>query len=348
MAANSTPLLVSSLMHAEFDSRADLHTVSVVIPVYNGEHTLEAVVLELLRFADGSRTPAGFSFRVSEIILVHDSGGDRSDDVIRSLAASSELVRAVWLSRNFGQHAATLAGISSSSGEWIATLDEDGQHDPDDIAGMLDAALANRAQVVYARPTNPPPHGALRNWASRTAKRVATRVLIRGNASQYNSYRLILGSVGRTVAEYAGAGAYLDVALGWMVSRYATAPTLLRGETRTSGYTVRGLIGHFWRLVISSGTRALRIVSALGVVVALVGVGFAVWVILAKVTTGIDAEGWASTIVILLITSGAVLLSLGVIAEYVGVNVNRAMGKPPYLIVADPELGPLGSSRRVL
>jgi len=329
-------------MDLAVDTSIAPHTISVVIPVYNGEATLGGVVEEILKTAVLSITPKGRPYRTTEIVLVYDNGTDRSDEKIRELARTSPVIRPIWLSRNFGQHAATLAGVSSSKGDWIVTLDEDGQHNPADIGNFLDIAMDSRAQVVYARPTNPAPHGFLRNWASRSAKATANRLLLATNASQYNSYRLMLGSVARGMAAYAGAGAYFDVALGWVTNAYATAPTLLRGETRSSGYSLRKLIGHFWRLVISSGTRALRIVSFLGVALALIGIIVIVWVVIAKLTAGIDAEGWASTIVVMLLTSGAILFSLGIIAEYVGVNVNMAMGKPAYLIVSDPVDGPLG------
>lgn len=318
------------------------HTISIVIPVYSGEKTLEALVGELGDLTSPQTTPEGQPFRVTEIVLVYDNGTDQSGAVIRQLAAASVLVKPVWLSRNFGQHAATLAGISSSTAEWIVTMDEDGQQDPRDIGRFLDVALSQQAQVVYGRPINPPPHGALRNWLSRTAKGLASRLLLSSDASAFNSYRLLLGSVARGMAAYAGAGAYLDVALGWVVGGYATAPTALRGEGRPSAYGYRKLISHFWRLVISSGTRALRIVSALGVAVATAGVAAVMWVLVVSLTTGNEAEGWASTMVVILLTSGATLFSLGVVAEYVGVNVNMAMGKPAYLIVTDPADGPLG------
>ncbi len=68
----------------------------------------------------------------------------------------------------------------------------------------------------------------------------------------------------------------------------------------------------------------------------------AIWIVVAKLTTGISAQGWASTVVILLVVAGAILFSLGVIAEYIGVSVNMAMGKPAYLITSDPADGPLG------
>jgi glycosyltransferase involved in cell wall biosynthesis len=320
-----------------------VHTVSVVIPVYQGELTLAPIIDEILALSAENESAAGNVFRVAEIVLVYDNGPDSSDAVIRALERDHGIVHAVWLSRNFGQHAATLAGIASSFGDWVVTLDEDGQHDPEDIPVLLDAALANHAQVVYAKPTNEAPHGWFRNAASRGSKRLANRLLVSANAADYNSYRLILGSVARGVAAYAGSGVYLDVALGWVAGSYATAPTMLRGEIRSSGYNLRRLVGHFGRLVLTSGTRALRFVSFVGVAFTVVGIALAIWVIVIRLTAHFDAAGWASTVVILLLTSGATLFSLGIIAEYVGVSVNMAMGKPAYLITSDPGDGPLGS-----
>ena len=319
-----------------------MHSISVVIPVYRGESTLETTVTEILDYAASQTTEGGAAFAVTEVVLVHDNGPDRSDRIIRQLSQRFELVRAVWLSRNFGQHAATMAGMASSSGDWVVTLDEDGQQDPADIARLLDAALAARAQVVYGKPLNAPPHGAVRNLASRAAKSLVVKLSGTRRATDYNSYRLILGSVARGVAAYAGPGVYLDVALGWVAGRYATAGTTLRGEQRESGYSTRSLASHFWRLVISSGTRALRIVSVTGAVVGVVGVLFAIWIVIVKLLYGFASVGWASTVVILLLGFGAVLFALGVIAEFVGANVNMAMGKPPYFITSDPEDGPLG------
>ncbi len=97
-------------------SAAAPHLVSVVIPVYQGELTLEAVVAEIAASLPERQTPAGRTYRVTEVVLVHDCGPDASDAVIRRLAAHHEWVRPVWLSRNFGQHAATLAGIAASGG----------------------------------------------------------------------------------------------------------------------------------------------------------------------------------------------------------------------------------------
>jgi hypothetical protein len=152
----------------------------------------------------------------------------------------------------------------------------------------------------------------------------------------------MLGEVGRGVAAYAGAGVYLDVALGWVSGDATTCPVTLRAEgARPSGYRMRSLLSHFWRLVLTSGTRLLRVVAVVGAAFALLGMALAVLLVGNKLFGGDIQPGWTSVIVAVLVGTGAVMLSLAVVAEYVGVAVNMAMGKPLYLITADPMSGPL-------
>jgi len=324
-----------------------LHRVSIVIPVYQGEHTLAALVEEIALLAVPTLTADGHEFQVTEVLLVHDKGPDRSDEVIRRLVATYDFVRPVWLSRNFGQHPATLAGMASSSGDWIVTMDEDGQHNPADIGSFLDVALSQGSQLVYADPVNAAPHNTLRNGSSRLAKWVFSTFLTGNSDGGFQSYRLVLGEIGRSVAAYAGSGVYLDVAIGWVAGPTASCPVRLRDEgARRSGYSTRALLSHFWNLVLSSGTRALRMVSALGALFALGGISYAIYLLVVRVTTDSIPQGWTSTMVVVLVSTGAILFSLGVIAEYVGVAVSMAMGKPLYLIVGDPLDGPLGRRGR--
>ena len=319
------------------------HLVSVVVPVYQGERTVATVVEELSASVSGRVSPQGRRYRVTEVVLVHDCGPDASDEVIRGLARLHEWVRPVWLSRNFGQHAATLAGIAASGGEWVVTMDEDGQHDPERIGDLLDTAMRERADVVYARPTNEPPHGPLRNLASRSAKWLVQRLAKGAPAADFSSYRLVLGEVARSVAAYAGPGIYLDVAISWVARRVATCPMEMRAEgDRPSGYDARRLVSHFWRLVLSSGTRPLRWVSALGAAAVLLAPVVAIALVVGRALGSWDAPGWTSTMILLMVATGVILFSLGVIAEYVGMAVNMAMGKPLYLPVRDPRQGPLG------
>lgn len=320
-----------------------LHRISLVIPVYSGEETLAAVVDEVLELPLDWRSPDGHLLTIAEVLLVWDRGPDRSDRVIRALAAKDPRVRPIWLTRNYGQHAATMAGMASSGGDWVVTIDEDGQHDVTAIPLLLDRALSARASVVYGRPTGPTPHGFIRDVYSRLAK-LSVGSIGSNDATRYQSFRLVIGEIARSVAAYAGSGVYLDVALGWVSQDVTDCPVTPRHvEGRRSGYTFRSLLSHYWRLVISSGTGALRMVSLTGVILAVIGFVGAIWLITTvTVGYGVEVRGWASTIVIMLLTSGATLFSLGIIAEYLGASVNMAMGKPLYLIGSDPESGPLG------
>lgn len=321
-----------------------VHTVAVVVPVYRGEDTLPALLEELDNYSSLQVSAAGNHFRISEVILVHDAGPDQSDLTIRHLAEQYDYLRPVWLARNFGQHAATLAGMSSTSADWIVTMDEDGQHDPGAIGAMLDTALATRSPLVYADPSNEPPHGALRNFASRAAHRAAS-AMGAGDLRHFHSFRLVLGEVGRGLAAYCGESVYLDVALTWVVNRTATCPVAMREERgRPSGYSLRRLASHFWRMVLTSGTRPLRIVAVIGGLLGVVAVVLMAWVVWAKLTNQVPVQGWTSVMVILLVTSGGTLFSLGIVAEYLGIAARSAMGKPLYLVVSDPADGPLGRS----
>ena len=321
-----------------------MHDISVVIPVYQGERHLAGVVDQLAPYTQNFSTPDGHLARVGEVVLVWDHGHDDSPKVMRQLRDSYDFVRTVWLSRNFGQHSATLAGMSSSGGDWIVTVDEDGQQDPADMPALLDAAMRESVAVVYGAPVNPPPHGRLRNLASHSAKAAARRLGGAREVSSYNSYRLILGEVGRSLAAYAGSGVYLDVALGWVAGSVATCPVTLRqeGTDRRSGYRWRSLLSHFWRLVLTSGTHGLRVVSILGLVFAVVGMVVALLVVIARLRGDPIEQGWTSLVTVSLLGMGAILFALGVLAEYLGVAVNMALGRPAYLIVSDPAEGPFG------
>ena len=311
--------------------------VSVVIPVYNGHSTLPALIEEMSTLHKAASTPSGRAFRVAEVVLVWDRGPGHSDDVMRALAAQHPWVRPVWLSRNFGQHAATLAGMSSAGGEWIVTMDEDGQHDPAYIGAMLDRAYETESQLVYASPTNPPPHGVLRNAGSAFAKFMFRLLVGDSDLERFHSYRLILGEVGRSAAAYTGSGVYLDVALAWVVADTTTCPMPMRSEGRpATNYSLRKLVSHFGRLVISSGTRPLALVSLIGLVFLTLGVLYSGWVLINRFLGDYVPEGWTSSFVSILVIGGLTLFSLGVIAQYIRAATNMSLGKPLYVVVRDP------------
>lgn len=316
------------------------HSISIVIPVFAGEATLGEVVKEIVATFDRFRT-SEFVPQLEEIVLVHDGGQDRSDEVMRQLSRDYQVVRNIWLARNFGQHPATLAGMSSSRGAWVVTMDEDGQHDPQDILALLSCALRSRADLVYARPKEIPAHGLVRNLASKITKRAILPSLTGRRLQYFSSFRLILGENARSLAAYASNDVYLDVALSWVCQRAECVLVDFRTEGRNeSGYSFKKLNSHLLRLILSSGTRPLRLASFIGVASFVLGLIFAGIVVSRKVFFGFEVVGWASLFSLVLVIGGLVLLVLGVIAEYVGLLVRSATGRPLYVIANDREAGP--------
>lgn len=322
-------------------------TVSVVVPVYQGEKTILTLVNELAEFTETSTSATGIRYVISEVLLVHDSGPDNSAKVIHDLSTKYDWVRPVWLSRNFGQHAATLAGMSASVSDWIVTLDEDGQHDPKEIANLLDTAVEENSQLVYGKFAGGALHSRWRNFFSALAKWLYTKLLSPQDGEFFSSYRLMTGEIGRSVGAYAGSGVYLDVALTWVVDRSVACEIAPRVEyPRQTGFTFRRLLGHFLRLVLSSGTRPLRLVSLIGFSSFFIGFFYAAFALYGKVAHGYPVEGWTTVIIFVSMGSGAILFSLGILAEYLGVVVRNAIGRPLYLIRSSPFNDVLSRTRK--
>lgn len=316
---------------------ATIHRLAIVVPVFQGERTLELLLSEIEPLTKPGETARGRHFQVAEVVLVHDGAIDDSQAVMQALAARFPFVTLVWLSRNFGQHPATLAGMSVTSADWVATLDEDGQQDPAELGVMLDRALDDDVALVYADPINPPPHGPLRNGLSRLVKLASTVIVGERQMGRLNSFRLVRGDIARSLAAYCGHGVYLDVALSWVVGRWTTCPVRLRAERgRASGYTAGKLAAHFGRLMLTAGTRPLRVISILGFLSVLLGMALSAAIVWAKITHQIPVQGYTSLLVAICFFSGVILFSLGVIAEYLGMTLTMAMGRPLYVTVSRP------------
>jgi undecaprenyl-phosphate 4-deoxy-4-formamido-L-arabinose transferase len=309
----------------------------MVIPVYAGETSLPTLIKEIVPLTHPLTTPGGYTFLICEVLLVHDCGPDHSDKTLEALATQYPFVQPVWLSRNYGQHAATMAGMASATGDWVVTIDEDGQQNPADIGSMLDCALGSSLQLVYAQPTNRPPHGWLRNALSRTAKEISSGLLGNRSLGRFNSFRLVDGEIARTLAAYCGNGVYLDVGLFWITGRIGHCPIQLRNELgRPSGYSYLKLLGHFWSLVLTTGTRPLRFITVMGIFSIVLAFAIAAYALYGKLVGQVPVQGWASLTIVVAFFSGSILAALGVIAEYLAVTMGIVMGKPLYVVGTKP------------
>lgn len=320
--------------------------LSVVVPVYSGEHHLPELCAQLaaLRASWAERFDG---LVMEEAVFVDDASVDRSARVLGELAEKYPWVHVVTLGKNFGQHPATMAGILHTSGDWVATLDEDLQHRPAGMEPMLRRAVTEGHDVVYALPTGDV-HGSWRRDAlSRTYKWLLARLAGNPVIARFNSFRICRGGVARAAASVAGHETYLDVALTWFTDRFGFEPVSMTDErfqtSGSSGYSLRKLVSHARRLLVSSHAKAIRTVAFVGALAVVIAAVMAVRAIYLRLTdVALEAvRGWTSTFVTLLFFGGITVFILVVMSEYLLNIVLHTQGKPTFFVVdrsGDPAL----------
>lgn len=298
--------------------------VSVVIPVYQSANSLSELVARLTAVLE--RTSQGY-----EIILVNDGSPDASWGVIKGLAHQHGTVRAFDLARNYGQHNALLAGIRAARHDVIVTLDDDLQHPPEEIPKLLEK-LASDYDVVYGTPVTRP-HSWWRSGASAFMKIVLRGAFGAAMAREISAFRAFRTSLRRAFGAYSGPFVSIDVLLSWGTTRFAAVPVLQeRRHHGVSRYTLRALVRHTLNMVVGFSVLPLRTASVLGLALSAFGGIVLVYVLGLFIWQGSSVPGFPFLASIIAIFSGAQLLVLGIIGEYLAGVHYRAMGRPPYVI----------------
>lgn len=312
--------------------------ISTVTPVYRGEryiHDLVSALAALRRRLAEEDLP----LELAEAIFVDDAAVDGSSAVLEELAAAHPWVRVVHLSRNFGQHPATVAGILHTSGDWVATLDEDLQHDPGHLLALLHRATASGCDVVYARPAGAVHRSVVRDGGSRMFKALVARLTGTPHAPEFNSYRLMRGSIARAAAAVSAHDTYFDVALGWFTGRIATLAVPLEDRRfladRASGYDLYRLLAHARRLMLSADLKVLRLGSAIGLLAMALAVVGAIVVLAIKLFAPqlVALRGWTSLILVAFFFGGLSTFLVGMVLELLAPLTLQGKGKPTFFVV---------------
>ncbi len=323
-------------------------TCSAIIPVYAGSRYLSDLVRELDELRDRwarENSPVQFS----EAVFVLDDPVDDSSRVLEELARQHPWVRAIALSRNFGQHPATQAGILHTSSDWVVTMDEDLQHRPAMIPELFRRVAEDDADIVYASPTNPVHRSLVRDAGSRFYKWLISKLTGNRNVRDFNSFRLIRGSVARAASSVCSHDTYFDIALSWFTARVGVESMDLVDrrfvEVKQSGYSIIKLFSHARRMILSAQVKALRFGLLLGLGGLLFGLLYGLRIVGSQLFLDVrpTVEGWSSLMVVFLFYSGIITLMLGIILEFISLLVLHIQGKPVFFIVdrsSDPRLLP--------
>lgn len=313
-------------------------SVSTVTPVYAGENYLPELVRQLDQLRQEWDTEDS-PIRMVESIFVDDGSIDASSQILDDLVSDYPWITKISLSRNYGQHAATVAGICHTSTDWVVTLDEDLQHRPELISDLFRCQLEHQSDVVYARPTNAVHGDTWRDKSSRLVKRVLASLTSTPQIRLFNSFRLIRGSIARAAASSSSSNTYFDIAISWFTKSCESIEMPMQDdrfiETNQSGYGIARLFRHARRLIISS---ELDIASS-GLIVGFAAALFAGAIGIFSFLQGlfmpdtIGLAGWASLITVVTFFSGVIIAILCIALEYLNIIVLNNLGRPTFFTI---------------
>lgn len=311
-------------MAANIEIPPNAANLSVIVPVFRSEQTLEPLYQRLIsvlpEFCDEF-----------EIILVEDGGNDGSWDVIKRLATSDHRIIGLRHARNYGQHNALLTGIRAAKYEIIVTLDDDLQNPPEEIPKLLEK-LHEGADVVYGYPRREQ-HGFLRDSASRITKMALQSAMGADTARNASAFRVFRTWIREAFSDYHNPQVAIDVLLTWGTTSFA-ACEVAHDPRRVgvSNYTFGKLLRHAANMMTGFSIIPLQIASLLGFIFTVFGMGLLTYVVIRYIIYGSSVAGFTFLASIISLFSGAQMFALGIIGEYLARMHQRSMGRPPSVV----------------
>ncbi len=298
--------------------------ISFVIPCYRSAKTLPAVAAE----TEAAMKEAGMDH---EMIFVNDGSPDETWEVIKALCGGRKDRMGIDLARNFGQHAALMAGIRRSSGDIVVCMDDDGQT-PAGEAWKLIRAIEEGADVAYAK-YDVKQHSAFRNFGT-VMNDEMTRIMLEKPADLFlSSYFAMKRFVADEVLRYGQAYPYLVGLVLRSTKNIVNVPvTHRRRESGQSGYTLSKLFGLWLNGFTAFSVKPLRIASLFGMVFALLGFLYGIYTIVKKFVNPAVPVGFSALISAVVFIGGMLMLMLGMVGEYVGRTYLSVNGAPQYVI----------------
>ena len=301
--------------------------VSFVIPCYRSALTIGKVVNEI---QDTMNAMENYSY---EIILVNDCSPDDTFEVIRRLCEENNNICGVNLAKNFGQHAALMAGFHQVTGDILVCLDDDGQTPADEVGKLL-AEIEAGQDVVYASYDHKK-HSMFRNFGSWVNEKMLQFLLGKPKELFVSSYFAARRFIVDEMLRYENAYPYVIGLVLRSTKRIVNVPVNHRErEIGTSGYTLGKLLGLWFNGFTAFSTKPLRIATASGTIFAGLGFLYALYTIIKKFVNPAVPMGFSSMMSAILIIGGLILIMLGLIGEYIG-RMYICMNNAPQFVVRD-------------
>ena len=292
--------------------------ISLVIPTYKGAKTLPRLIEELM---------ITFKNHKIEIIIVNDFSPDTThEDVMLLLDKYPNKITYLKLSKNFGEHSATMAGLRHSEGNLIVIMDDDGQNPPEEAYKLAEFSLKSEYDVIFTK-YQIKKDSFIRNLMSKIANISAQIILKKPKEIYFSSFKAIKRNIVDEIIKYEGAFPYIDGLLLSITSNIGSFEVIHKERKQgKSSYNIYKLAKHYSNLIINFSTIPIHLFSVLGLIITIISFLVIIAIAVEKMINPNVPIGYSTLISVLIFFSGVQLLFLGVIGEYVGKilkNVNK-------------------------
>ena len=299
--------------------------VSFVIPCYRSERTLPHVIAEI---EEKMNTLGTYQY---DIFLVNDCSPDNTFQVIRKLCGEYENIKGIDFARNFGQHAALMAGLRHADGDYVVCLDDDGQTPADEVDRLLNK-LEEGYDAVYAQYDHKQ-HSAFRNLGSKLNERMTRMMLGKPPELYLSSYFAVKRFVVEDMIRYENSYPYVIGLVLRATRNIANVPVNHRErEAGTAGYTLKKLMGLWFNGFTAFSVKPLRAATCVGGVSAVIGFLYGIYTIIKRFVNPAVPMGFSSMMSAMVFFGGMIMLMLGLIGEYIGRIYISLNNSPQYVI----------------
>jgi len=298
--------------------------ISFVIPCYRSSQTIGHVT-------EGIKEKMREMNEDYEIILVNDCSPDNTYEVIRGMAENDPRITAIDFTRNFGQHAALMAGIRQTKGDIVVCLDDDGQTPPAQADRLLDALDAG-ADAVYARYRHKK-HSLFRNFGSAVNEKMLECMLEKPKELYISSYFAVKRHIVDEMIRYENSYPYVIGLVLRSTRKIVNVDIDHRDrEIGESGYSLKKLLNLWMNGFTAFSVRPLRIATVFGCVSAIAGFIYGLVILIQRFVLPDRMLGFTPLVALLVFFGGMIMIMLGLIGEYIGriyICINSA---PQYVI----------------
>jgi polyisoprenyl-phosphate glycosyltransferase len=303
-----------------------INKYSIIIPVFNAEKS----ITELCNRIENVFVILEYNY---EIILVNDYSKDNSWDIMRELQEKDNRIKIINLARNCGQHSAMMCGLNNFTGDFVIFMDDDLQHPPEEIPKLINHIENNPNIDVVIGAFLHKKHSIIRNLGSKLNSLIVGKTIFNKESNfSFTNFRILRGNIAKSIAK-------INIhkpRIGQLILQTTQNISFIvvnhdERKYGKSGYTFFRLVKDFFSNIISNSILPLKLISSFGIFIAIFSFGAGLFYLIRYLIYGTSITGWTSLIVITTFLSGFILLSLGIIGEYLLRILDETKKMPNYV-----------------